>query len=192
MSPALPELITPLTLRLQQAMDRAHRIGQTKPVLIFRLVSAHTVETKVLQKASEKRKLEALVIAKGMFFFLTRGSLLCRHTAGKFKQLGSQPIKPKETMSDMAKELLSLEGEKIDVVSEKDMVISDAALDALLDRSPQVFAQRALGWTSAESERRTSGKGGNVAFEVFEQQADEANEGLAHMMGEDERGRESM
>jgi len=50
-------------------MDRAHRIGQTKPVLIFRLVSAHTVETKVLQKASEKRKLEALVIAKGKSFF---------------------------------------------------------------------------------------------------------------------------
>jgi ATP-dependent DNA helicase len=93
-------------------------------------------------------------------------------------------------MTDMAKELLSLEGEKINVVSEKDMVISDTALDALLDRSPEVFVQRALGWTSAESERRTSGKKiGTVAFEVFEQQTDEANEGLAHMMGEDERGR---
>jgi ATP-dependent DNA helicase len=96
-------------------------------------------------------------------------------------------------MTDMAKELLSLEGEKIAVVSEKDMVISDAALDALLDRRPEVFAQRALGWTSTESERRTSGKkNGNVAFEVFEQQADEPNEGLAHMMGEDEGGREVM
>jgi len=96
-------------------------------------------------------------------------------------------------MTDMAKELLSLEGERINVVSEKDMVISDAALDTLLDRSPEVFVQRAVGWTSAESERRTSGKKtGNVAFEVFQQQADEANEGLAHMMGEDERGREAM
>ena len=174
-------------------MDRAHRIGQTKPVLIFRLVSAHTVETKVLQRASEKRKLEALVIAKGKFPFLIEVVSYFSHAAGKFKQLGSQPTKPKETMSDMAKELLSLEGEKIDVVSEKDMVISNAALDALLDRSPEIFAQRALGWTSAESERRTSGKKtANVAFEVFEQQADEANEGLAHMMGEDERGREAM
>jgi ATP-dependent DNA helicase len=48
-----------------QAQDRAHRIGQTRPVLIFRLVSAHTVETKIMQRATEKRKLEALVIAKG-------------------------------------------------------------------------------------------------------------------------------
>ena len=48
-----------------QAQDRAHRIGQTRPVLIFRLVSAHTVETKIMQRATEKRKLEVLVIAKG-------------------------------------------------------------------------------------------------------------------------------
>ncbi len=48
-----------------QAQDRAHRIGQTKPVLIFRLVSRHTIESKILQRASEKRQLEALVIAKG-------------------------------------------------------------------------------------------------------------------------------
>jgi hypothetical protein len=57
-------------------MDRAHRIGQTKPVLVFRLVSAHTVETKVLQKASEKRKLEALVIAKGLVFLFRIGVAL--------------------------------------------------------------------------------------------------------------------
>ena len=170
-------------------MDRAHRIGQTKPVLVFRLVSAHTVETKVLQKASEKRKLEALVIAKGKIYLFIEVTSYFRHVAGKFKQLGSQPAKPKETMTDMAKELLSLEGEKIDVVSEKDMVISDSALDALLDRSPEVFVQRALGWTSVES--KSGKKTGNVAFEVFEQQTDEANERLAHMMGEDERGREA-
>ncbi|KAF9033292.1 hypothetical protein BDZ89DRAFT_1100936 [Hymenopellis radicata] len=47
-----------------QAQDRAHRIGQTKPVLIFRIVTAHTIETKIMDKASEKRQLEALVIAK--------------------------------------------------------------------------------------------------------------------------------
>jgi ATP-dependent DNA helicase len=49
-----------------QAQDRAHRIGQTKPVLIFRLVSRHTIESKIMQRASEKRQLEALVIAKGV------------------------------------------------------------------------------------------------------------------------------
>lgn len=53
-----------------QAQDRAHRIGQTKPVLIFRLVSDHTIETKIMHRATEKRKLEALVIAKGLAILL--------------------------------------------------------------------------------------------------------------------------
>ncbi|KAJ7720680.1 hypothetical protein B0H16DRAFT_1335931, partial [Mycena metata] len=44
-----------------------HRIGQMKPVLIFRLVGAHTIEERIMQRATEKRKLEALVIAKGPF-----------------------------------------------------------------------------------------------------------------------------
>jgi ATP-dependent DNA helicase len=49
-----------------QAQDRARHIGQTKPVLIYRLVSGRTIESKIMQHASEKRQLEALVIAKGL------------------------------------------------------------------------------------------------------------------------------
>lgn len=48
-----------------KAMDRAHRIGQTKPVLVFRLVTANTIESKMLQRAGSKRKLEALVMPEG-------------------------------------------------------------------------------------------------------------------------------
>lgn len=54
-----------------QAQDRAHRIGQTKPVLVYRLVTAHTIEDTILQRATDKRKLEALVIAKGAPGYLT-------------------------------------------------------------------------------------------------------------------------
>ena len=53
-----------------QAQDRAHRIGQTKPVLIFRLVTRNTIENRIMQRATEKRKLEALVIAKGVSLIL--------------------------------------------------------------------------------------------------------------------------
>jgi hypothetical protein len=44
-----------------QAQDCAHQIGKTKPVPIFPLVSRNTIERKLLQCASEKRRLEALV-----------------------------------------------------------------------------------------------------------------------------------
>jgi ATP-dependent DNA helicase len=50
-----------------QAMDRAHRIGQTKPVIVYRLATRGTVEETLLFKADNKRKLEKLVIQKGKF-----------------------------------------------------------------------------------------------------------------------------
>lgn len=44
-----------------QATDRAHRIGQTKPVTVYRLLTKNTVEEKVVQLQNTKRELaEAL------------------------------------------------------------------------------------------------------------------------------------
>jgi len=48
-------------------MDRCHRIGQVRPVLVFRLATAHSVEGKMLKRAGEKMALERLVIKKGVF-----------------------------------------------------------------------------------------------------------------------------
>jgi ATP-dependent DNA helicase len=50
-----------------QAQDRVHRIGQTKPVIIYRLVTENTLESRVLECATAKRKLEKLVIHRGRF-----------------------------------------------------------------------------------------------------------------------------
>jgi superfamily II DNA or RNA helicase len=40
-----------------QATDRAHRIGQDKPVMVYRLVVEHTVEQKMVELGAEKRKI---------------------------------------------------------------------------------------------------------------------------------------
>jgi len=48
-----------------QAMDRAHRIGQTKPVQVFRFVSEGTVEEKIIERADRKLFLDAAVIQQG-------------------------------------------------------------------------------------------------------------------------------
>ncbi|KAK2657235.1 hypothetical protein Ddye_010287 [Dipteronia dyeriana] len=50
-----------------QAMDRCHRIGQTKPVHVYRLATAQSVEGRILKRAFSKLKLEHVVIAKGDF-----------------------------------------------------------------------------------------------------------------------------
>lgn len=47
-----------------QAQDRCHRIGQTKPVVVYRLVTANTVDQKIVERAAAKRKLEKLIIHK--------------------------------------------------------------------------------------------------------------------------------
>ncbi|OXA36909.1 SWI/SNF-related matrix-associated actin-dependent regulator of chromatin subfamily A member 5 [Folsomia candida] len=48
-----------------QAMDRAHRIGQTKQVRVFRLITEDTVEEKIVQRAALKLKLDNVVIQQG-------------------------------------------------------------------------------------------------------------------------------
>ncbi|KAL8802117.1 MAG: hypothetical protein Q9200_006698 [Gallowayella weberi] len=45
-----------------QAMARAHRIGQTKPVTVYRLVTGETVEEEVLERAKNKILLEQITI----------------------------------------------------------------------------------------------------------------------------------
>lgn len=48
-----------------QAMDRAHRIGQTKQVWVYRLITKDAIEEKVLERATQKLKLDQLVIQQG-------------------------------------------------------------------------------------------------------------------------------
>jgi hypothetical protein len=50
-----------------QAQDRCHRIGQTRDVHIYRLVSERTVEENILRKASQKRLLADMAIEGGCF-----------------------------------------------------------------------------------------------------------------------------
>jgi superfamily II DNA or RNA helicase len=46
----------------QQATDRAHRIGQTKVVTVYRLVAAGTIEEKILELKAKKRELVNTVL----------------------------------------------------------------------------------------------------------------------------------
>ncbi|KAF0688342.1 Aste57867_20054 [Aphanomyces stellatus] len=48
-----------------QAMDRAHRIGQTKTVRVFRFITDGTVEEKIVERAERKLYLDAAIIQQG-------------------------------------------------------------------------------------------------------------------------------
>ena len=51
-----------------QAQDRAHRIGQTRNVHIYRLVTEHTIEENILTKANQKRQMNMLAIEVSRIF----------------------------------------------------------------------------------------------------------------------------
>ncbi|KAI0562688.1 DNA helicase [Gracilaria domingensis] len=48
-----------------QAMDRAHRLGQERPVTVYRLITQGTIEERVLIRAQQKNRINDLVIKGG-------------------------------------------------------------------------------------------------------------------------------
>jgi len=103
-----------------QAQDRCHRIGQTKPVMVYRLVTANTIDQRIVERAAAKRKLEKLVI----------------HSK-KFKSQDSQGLR--KTMEAIGpqelKELLESK-DHVGAVDRSDgQVFSQEELGLLLDRS---------------------------------------------------------
>lgn len=50
-----------------QAMDRCHRLGQTKPVAVYRLLTVNSVDIEMMEKQISKKKLERMTIAGGDF-----------------------------------------------------------------------------------------------------------------------------
>ena len=55
----------PLTAAEEQAVDRAHRIGQTKEVEVVRLLVHDSIEEQVVSMSQAKRKLFDLLITPG-------------------------------------------------------------------------------------------------------------------------------
>nr|XP_042119060.1 lymphoid-specific helicase isoform X1 [Peromyscus maniculatus bairdii] len=110
-----------------QAQDRCHRIGQTKPVVVYRLVTANTIDQKIVERVAAKRKLEKLIIHKNHF----KGGQSGLSQSKNF-------LDPKELM-----ELLKSRDYEREVKGSREKVISDEDLELLLDRSDLIDQMKA-------------------------------------------------
>lgn len=50
-----------------QAIDRAHRIGQKRDVVVYRFVTEGSVEEKIVERAARKLKVDHLIMQRGKF-----------------------------------------------------------------------------------------------------------------------------
>lgn len=107
-----------------QAQDRAHRIGQTRPVIVYRFATKNTVEQMLLEKADSKRRLEKLVIQKGRF---RKGGEVANADFAELQKL-----------------LGKSDGERIDIAEGKGL-LSDKELEILTDRSEGAFERAEKG-----------------------------------------------
>ncbi|KAG6108055.1 hypothetical protein E4U13_006628 [Claviceps humidiphila] len=97
-----------------QAMDRAHRIGQTKQVVVYRFVTDNAIEEKVLERAAQKLRLDQLVIQQG------RAQTAAKAAANKDELLsmiqhGAEKVfQSKGTIGDLGKQ--TLDDDDIDAI----------------------------------------------------------------------------
>jgi ATP-dependent DNA helicase len=114
-----------------QAMDRAHRIGQTRNVIVYRFATRNTVEQKLLESAEAKRRLEKLVIRKGGV----------RNDRG-----GTRGNDKEQEVEELQKLLRRSDGEKFDVEgTESGNVLRKEELEILLDRSDEAYERAEKG-----------------------------------------------
>ncbi|KAJ4289078.1 putative ATPase [Kalmusia sp. IMI 367209] len=114
-----------------QAIDRAHRIGQTRNVIVYRFATRNTVELKLLESAEAKRRLEKLVIRKGGV----------RNDRARGKQ-----VEGEQELEELQRLLRKSDGERFDVEgSDGSGVLGKDELEILLDRSEGAYERAEKG-----------------------------------------------
>merc|ERR1719412_3174305 len=108
-----------------QAQDRCHRIGQTKPVMVYRLVTANTVDQKIVERAAAKRKLEKMIMHKEKF-----------KSGAKSITTSLKSISPQELL-----QLLSSKDHVGELECSDGQIFSEAQMNQLLDRSSMAWSE---------------------------------------------------
>ncbi|KAK4876073.1 hypothetical protein RN001_012495 [Aquatica leii] len=99
-----------------QAQDRCHRIGQTKPVMIYTLIAKNTIDERILHCGNVKRKLEKVVIKDGQFKDVVKRTKLLDFDFEELKKILES-------------------SDNIHTIHTNGFVLTDEELNVLMDRS---------------------------------------------------------
>lgn len=134
-----------------QAQDRCHRIGQTRDVHIYRLISERTVEENILQKARQKRLLGDVAIEGGNFTTAFFKKEAIKELFGidehgeKLKE--KEPIKPTPTLASVAPSPVNSSSEEVDpnnqVLKQLEQALCTAEEDTDVDAAKTAHAEAA-------------------------------------------------
>ncbi|KAL5438051.1 hypothetical protein PMIN07_005582 [Paraphaeosphaeria minitans] len=120
-----------------QAMARAHRIGQQKPVTVYRLVSKDTIEEEILERARNKRMLEFITIQRGVT------DRQQKELNDKMSKIGAEP-----SSADDINNILKRRGQKMFEQSGNQKKLEELDIDALLENAEEHKTEQVGGLTS--------------------------------------------
>lgn len=120
-----------------QAMARAHRIGQQKPVSVYRLVSKDTIEEEILERARNKRMLEFITIQRGVT------DRQQQELNDKMSRVVAEP-----NSADDINNILKRRGQKMFEQSGNQKKLEELDIDAVLENAEEHKTEQAAGLTS--------------------------------------------
>ncbi|KAL8969664.1 MAG: hypothetical protein Q9183_001891 [Haloplaca sp. 2 TL-2023] len=135
-----------------QAMARAHRIGQIKPVSIFRLVAKETIEEEVLERARNKLMLEHITIERGITDKESNDKL--QDKLAKAKKGADAP----NSAEDISR-ILRRRGQKMFEQSSSQKRLEELDIDSVLENAEE---------HQTEDDKRLTGDGGEDFLKQFE------------------------
>ena len=111
-----------------QAQDRCHRIGQTRDVHIYRLISEMTIEENILKKAQQKKLLGSVAIEGGNFTtaFFKQNAIQELFGIDLIKEISHQNSEPIESNENTNESILEVQLEQALGTVEEDSDVAAA------------------------------------------------------------------
>lgn len=123
-----------------QAMARAHRIGQTRPVSVYRLVSKATVEEEVLERARNKLMLEFITIQRGVT------DMESTTLSEQIARVGKATAEP--TSSEDISLILKRRGQRMFEQSSSQKNLEELDIDVVLENAEEHLTDQPEGMTA--------------------------------------------